>query len=145
MLTVSDSTNVIVQLSAISTEVTITEETYAFTWQTYQIADENSKGFCGTYTLANSAANSDDYCVPELTTTIVLLIGATQTQVFLHAIALETAFTLPGTITTFFIDCILTAGKYCWARNWVNVHDCCSRNRLIWDYRKCLIDKSHIK
>ena len=119
MLTVSDSTNVIVQLSAVSTKVTVTEETYKFTWQTYQIADENSKGFCGTYTLANSAANSDDYCVPGLTTTIVLPTGATQTQVFLHATALETAFTLPGTINTFFTDCIFTTGWiFCWDRDY---------------------------
>ena len=123
----------------------MTEETYKFTWQTYQITDENSKGFCGTYTLTASAAQSDDYCVPGPTTTIALPTGATQTQVFLHATALETTFTLPGIITAFFKDCIFTAGKYCWNRNWVNVHDCCSRNRFIWDCRNCLIDKSHIE
>ena len=111
-LTVSDSTNVIVQLPAVSTEVIVTEETYEFTWQTYQISDDNSKSICGTYTLTAPAAQSDDLCVPGLTTTIVLPTGATQSQVFLHATALETAFTLPGITTTFVEDCLFTAGKY---------------------------------
>ena len=108
-LTVSDSTNVIVQLPAVSTEVTVTEETYEFTWMTYQVGgDETDKSSCGTYTLSQTAASTSDYCVPGLTTTIVLPTGATQSQVFLHATALETAFTLPGITTTFVKDCTFT-------------------------------------
>ena len=112
-LTISDSTNVIVQLPAVSTEVIVTEETYEFTWQTYQVGTaETDKSSCGTYSLSNTAGQTSDYCVPGLTTTIVLPTGATQSQVFLHATALETAFTLPGITTTFVEDCLFTAGKY---------------------------------
>ena len=108
-LTASDSTNVIVQLPAVSTEVVVTEETYEFTWQTYQVGgEETDKSSCGTYSLSQAAASTSDYCVPGLTTTIVLPTGATQSQVFLHATALETAFTLPGITTTFVKDCIFT-------------------------------------
>ena len=112
-LTISDSTNVIVQLPAVSTEVIVTEETYEFTWQTYQVGTaETDKSSCGTYSLSNTAGQTSAYCVPGLTTTIVLPTGATQSQVFLHATALETAFTLPGITTTFVEDCLFTAGKY---------------------------------
>ena len=97
----TDSTNVIVQLPEVTTEVVFTEETYAFTWQTYQISDDNSKNICGTYTLTASAASSDDLCVPGISTVITLPTGATQSQVFLHATGLTTAFTLPGITTTF--------------------------------------------
>ena len=97
----TDSTNVIVQLPEVTTEVVFTEETYAFTWQTYQISDDNSKNICGTYTLTASAASSDDLCVPGISTVITLPTGATQSQVFLHATGLTTAFTLPGIATTF--------------------------------------------
>ena len=108
-LTVSDSTNVIVQLPAVSTEVTVTEETYEFTWMTYQVGGEDAdKSSCGPYSLSQTAGQTSDYCVPGLTTTIVLPTGATQSQVFLHATALETAFTLPGITTTFVKDCIFT-------------------------------------
>ena len=106
-LTVSDSTNVIVQLPAVSTEVIVTEESYEFTWQTYQVGGQDTdKSSCGPYSLSAAAASTSDYCVPGLTTTIVLPTGATQSQVFLHATALETAFTLPGITTTFVKDCI---------------------------------------
>ena len=97
----TDSTNVIVQLSEVTTEVVFTEETYAFTWQTYQIAGGNSKSICGTYTLTAEAAQSDDLCVPGISTVITLPTNAAQGQVFLHATGLTTAFTLPGITTTF--------------------------------------------
>ena len=97
----TDSTNVIVQLSEVTTEVVFTEETYAFTWQTYQISDDNSKSICGTYTLSTAAASSDDLCVPGISTVITLPTNAAQGQVFLHATGLTTAFTLPGITTTF--------------------------------------------
>ena len=97
----TDSTNVIVQLSEVTTEVVFTEETYAFTWQTYQIAGDNSKSICGTYTLTAEAAQSDDLCVPGISTVITLPTNAAQGQVFLHATGLTTAFTLPGITTTF--------------------------------------------
>ena len=111
MLTVSDSTNVIVQLPAVSTEVTVTEETYEFTWQTYQITDENSKGFCGTYSLSNAAGQTSDYCVPGLTTTIVLPTGATQSTVFLRAESLQTTFSLQGITTTLIPEQTITIVK----------------------------------
>ena len=108
-LTVSDSTNVIVQLPAVSTEVTVTEETYEFTWMTYQVGGEDAdKSSCGPYSLSNTAGATSDYCVPGLTTVIVLPTGATQSQIFLHATALETAFTLPGITTTLVKDYIFT-------------------------------------
>ena len=99
---VTDSTNVILQLPAVSTEVTVAEETYEFTWQTYQIGgEETDKSSCGPYSLSDAAGQTSDYCVPGLTTTIVLPTGATQSTVFLHAASLQTAFTLPGITTTF--------------------------------------------
>ena len=108
----TDSTNVIVQLPEVTTEVVFTEETYAFTWQTYQISDDNSKNICGTYTLTASAASSDDLCVPGISTVITLPTGATQSQVFLHATGLTTAFTLPGIATTFVVVgiCLIREG-----------------------------------
>ena len=66
--------------------------------------EETDKSSCGTYSLSATAGETSDYCVPGLTTTIVLPTGATQSQVFLHATALETAFTLPGITTTFVKD-----------------------------------------
>ena len=103
-LTVTDSTNVIVQLPAVSTEMTITEETFDFTWKTYSMVSDDSSTACGAYTLTDAAASSDDFCVPGLTTTIVLPSGAAQTQIFLHAPGLTTEFTLPGITTTFLIE-----------------------------------------
>ena len=100
-LTVTDSTNVIVQLPAVSTEVTVTEETFDFTWRTYSMVQDDSSTKCGTYTLTDQAGQSDDFCVPGLTTTIVLPSGAVQSQLFLHAPGLTTEFTLPGITTTF--------------------------------------------
>ena len=100
-LTVSDSTNVIVQLPAVSTEVTVTEETFDFTWRTYSMVSDDSSTKCGAYTLTAAAASSDDFCVPGLTTTIVLPSAAVQSQLFLHAPGLTTEFTLPGITTTF--------------------------------------------
>ena len=103
---VSDSTNVILQLPEVTTEVTVAEETYAFTWQTYQIGGEaTDKSSCGTYSLTAPADSTSDYCVPGLTTTIVLPTGATQSTVYLHATGLQTAFTLPGITTTFVWGC----------------------------------------
>ena len=99
----TDSTNVIVQLPEVTTEVVFAEETYAFTWQTYHISDDNSKNICGAYTLSTAAAQSDDLCVPGISTVITLPTGATQSQVFLHATGLTTAFTLPGITTTFVV------------------------------------------
>ena len=98
---VTDTTNVIVQLPEVTTEVTIAEETYAFTWMTYQIGGEDTdKSSCGTYSLSQ-AAQTSDYCVPGISTVITLPTGAAQSQVFLHATGLTTAFTLPGITTTF--------------------------------------------
>ena len=99
----TDSTNVIVQLPEVTTEVVFTEETYTFTWQTYQISGDNSKSICGAYTLTAEAAQSDDLCVPGISTVITLPTGAAQSQVFLHATGLTTAFTLPGITTTFVV------------------------------------------
>ena len=109
----TDSTNVIVQLSEVTTEVVFTEETYAFTWQTYQISDDNSKSICGTYTLSTAAASSDDLCVPGISTVITLPTNAAQGQVFLHATGLTTAFTLPGITTTYgrIAICLIREGR----------------------------------
>ena len=104
---VSDSTNVILQLPEVTTGVTIAEETYAFTWMTYQVGtDEADKSSCGTYSLSQAAGETSDYCVPALTTTIVLPTGAAQSTVYLHATGLQTAFTLPGITTTFVRGCV---------------------------------------
>ena len=99
-LTVSDTTNVIVQLPAVSTEVTITEETYAFTWMTYQIGSaETDKSSCGTYSLSNAAGQTSDLCVPGISTIITLPTSIN--PLFLHATGLVTALTLPGITTNF--------------------------------------------
>ena len=95
---VTDTTNVIVQLPEVTTEVTITEETYAFTWITYSMSGDDKKA-CGAYTLTAEANQSDDLCVPGITTTIVLPTAAMQSTLYLHATGITTAFTLPG-ITT---------------------------------------------
>ena len=98
----TDSTNVIVQLSEVTTEVVFTEETYAFTWQTYQVGSaETDKSSCGPYSLSNTAGQTSDLCVPGISTVITLPTNAAQGQVFLHATGLTTAFTLPGITTTF--------------------------------------------
>ena len=99
---VTDTTNVIVQLPEVTTEVVVTEETYAFTWMTYQIGSEDAdKSSCGTYSLSATAGQTSDLCVPGISTVITLPTGAAQSQLFLRAPGLTTEFTLPGITTTF--------------------------------------------
>ena len=99
---VTDTTNVIVQLPEVTTEVTIAEETYAFTWMTYSMSDDG-KTSCGPYTLSAQAGQSNDLCVPGISTVITLPTGAAQSQLFLRAPGLTTEFTLPGITTTFLL------------------------------------------
>ena len=100
-LTVSGSTNVALQLPAVSTELVITEETYAFTWQTYQIGSQDAdKSSCGTYSLTAAAGQTSDLCVPGLSTVITLPTGAEQSVVSLYAASLQTTVTFPGITTT---------------------------------------------
>ena len=110
---VTDTTNVIVQLPEVTTEVTITEETYAFTWMTYQVGGEDTdKSSCGPYSLSQTAGQTSDLCVPGISTVITLPTGAAQTQVFLHATGLTTEFTLPGITTTFFLFFLFFSLQY---------------------------------
>ena len=97
---VSDSTNVIIQLPEVTTDVTISEETYVFTWQTYQVGSaETDKSSCGPYSLTAEAGQTSDYCVPGISTVITL--PTSLNPLFLHATALVTAFTLPGITANF--------------------------------------------
>ena len=96
---VTDSTNIILDLPEVTTEVIFTEETFEFTFSTYEVTD-SPKTECGPYTLAGAAGAESDHCVPAFTTTITLPSAATQSTVFLHAAGLQTAFTLPGITTT---------------------------------------------
>ena len=96
---VTDSTNIILDLPEVTTEVVFTEETFEFTFSTYEVTD-SPKTECGPYTLTAAAGAESDHCVPAFTTTITLPSAATQSTVFLHATGLQTAFTLPGITTT---------------------------------------------
>ena len=112
ILTASGSTNVALQLPEVTTEVVVTEETYAFTWQTYQIgSQETDKSSCDTYSLTAAAGETSDYCVPGLTTTIVLPTGATESTVSLYGASLQTTIALPGTTTTFIPEQSITVVK----------------------------------
>ena len=96
----TDSTNVIIQLPEVTTEVAVAEETYAFTWMTYQIGSaETDKSSCGTYSLSNAADQTSDLCVPGISTIITLPTSIN--PLFLHATGLVTALTLPGITTNF--------------------------------------------
>ena len=112
ILTASGSTNVALQLPAVSTELEITEETYAFTWQTYQIGgQETDKSSCGTYSLTAAAGQTSDLCVPGISTVITLPTGAEQSVVSLYGVSLQTTATLPGTTTTFIPEQSITVVK----------------------------------
>ena len=111
-LTASGSTNIALQLPAVSTELEITEETYAFTWQTYQIgSQETDKSSCGTYSLTAAADQTSDLCVPGISTVITLPTGAEQSVVSLYGVSLQTTATLPGTTTTFIPEQSITVVK----------------------------------
>ena len=93
-LTVSSTSNVIVNLQEVTTTLEFTAETYTLTVDAY-IAEENT---CNGESLANAVAGSA--CVLALTATTVLP-NATPSILYLHATGLTTAFTLPGITTTF--------------------------------------------
>ena len=96
----TDSTNVIVQLPEVTTEVAVAEETYAFTWMTYQIGSaETDKSSCGTYSLSNAAGQTSDLCGPGISNIVTLPTSVN--PLFLHATGLVTTLTLSGITTNF--------------------------------------------
>ena len=86
-----DVTDVIVNLPDVTTEVVIPIETTEFTFSTYDVSGSDKKT-CGTYSLSDAAGETNDHCVPNFTTSIILPIGATESIVFLHDAGLTTSF-----------------------------------------------------
>ena len=98
-LTVTDSTNVIVQLPEVTTELEFTAESYVFS-VTVDTIDAATSSLCGTFDLGEDG-NAGDTCLPGITTTITLPSAATASELYLNAPGLTTSFLLPGITTTF--------------------------------------------
>ena len=98
----------------------------------YDITDESSKGFCGTYPPSNTAAQISDFCVPGLTTTIVPLTNAPGCAIFPHETGLEALCTLLDFTAFFFCrnhqDAMNTYHEWTLkpSTNWEDLHISCS-------------------
>ena len=69
-LTVRDSTNVIVQLPEVTTELEFTAESYVFS-VTIDTIDSETSSLCGTFTLSEEGSPGDT-CLPSISTVITL-------------------------------------------------------------------------
>ena len=96
-ITVTDSTNVIVQLPEVTTELEFTAESYVFS-VTVDTIDAATSSLCGTFDLGENG-NAGDTCLPSISTVITLPTAAG--DLYLHADGLTTSFLLPGITTTF--------------------------------------------
>ena len=108
---VTESTNIILDLPEVTTTLEIPGETFELTVTAFTIStgdtaigQTEASSYCGPLEITAGAAYSGDTsyaCVPAFTTTITLPSAAPNTQLYLHASGLQTAFTLPGITTTF--------------------------------------------
>ena len=106
---VTESTNVIVDLPEVTTTLEIPAETFELTVTPFTITtgdeasgQDSGSSYCGSLEITAGASYSGDTsyaCVPAFTTIITLPSAVPNTQLYLYASGLQTAFTLPG-ITT---------------------------------------------
>ena len=87
-LTVTDSTNVIVTLPEVTTELEFTAESYVFS-VTIDTIDADTSSLCGTFDLGENGTGGDT-CLPSISTVITLPTAAG--DLYLHADGLTTSF-----------------------------------------------------
>ena len=107
-LSVTGSSNVIVDVLATTTQMTIPEATYVFSAITDVVTQDGDKYYCGTFTdqRAYGEAANTKACIVGTTFTVTLPYSAP--ALYSHGDGLTTSFALQGNTTTFIADQIIT-------------------------------------
>ena len=107
---VSEATNVIVNLPAITSSLVLSAETYAFTAITDTQNESNGAKYCGTFTDQSvNGGGAGKPCV--MGTTFTVTLPASADNFYLHADGITTTIALQGITTTFVPEQTITIVK----------------------------------